>query len=98
MEKLVEIVLSLLPMTVVIVVGFSVLGFLNRRLVRKSIELAGEGTFRRQMVLTFLALFFIVAVIVTAPLKGNTQGNSASRSRLSSRSRQQRSLQMRWRA
>jgi len=78
MEKLVEIVLSLLPMTVVIVVGFSVLGFLNRRLVRKSKELAGEGTFRRQMVLTFLALFFIVAVIVTAPLKGNTQGNLIS--------------------
>jgi len=78
MEKLIEIVLSLLPMTVVIVVGFSVLGFLNRRLVRKSKELAGEGTFRRQMVLTFLALFFIVAVIVTAPLKENMQGNLIS--------------------
>jgi len=51
---------------------------LNRRLVRKSKELAGEGTFRRQMVLTFLALFFIVAVIVTAPLKENMQGNLIS--------------------
>ena len=68
MEKLIEIVLALLPMTVVIVVGFGLLGFLNRRLDRKSKELAGEGTFRRQMVLTFLALFFVVAVIVTAPL------------------------------
>jgi small conductance mechanosensitive channel len=78
MEKLIEIVLDLLPMTVVIVVGFSLLGFLNRRLVRKSKELAGEGTFRRQIVLTFLALFFIVAVIVTAPLKETTQGNLIS--------------------
>jgi len=57
MEKLIEIVLALLPMTVVIVVGFGLLGFLNRRLVRKSKELAGEGTFQRQIVLTFLALF-----------------------------------------
>ena len=78
MEKLIEIVLSLLPMTVVIVIGFSMLGFLNRRLVRKSKELAGEGTFRRQMVLTFLSLFFIVAIMVTAPLEDGTRGNLIS--------------------
>jgi small-conductance mechanosensitive channel len=78
MEKLIEVVLSLLPMTVVIVVGFGLLGFLNHRLVRKSKELAGEGTFQRQIVLTFLALFFVVAIIVTAPLKENTQGNLIS--------------------
>ena len=75
MEKLIEVVLNLLPMTVVIVVGFSVLGFLNRSLVRKSKELAGEGTFRRQMVLTFLSLFFIVAIMVTAPLEDGIRGN-----------------------
>jgi small-conductance mechanosensitive channel len=78
MEKLIEIVLNLLPMTVVIVIGVGVLAFLNRRLDRKSRELAGEGTFRRQMILTFLALLFVVAVIVTAPLKENTQGNLIS--------------------
>ena len=78
MEKLIEVVLNLLPMTVVIVIGGGLLGFLNRRLARKSKELAGEGTFRRQMVLTFLALFFVVAVIVTAPLKENMQGNLIS--------------------
>jgi small-conductance mechanosensitive channel len=78
MEKLIEVVLNLLPMMVVIVVGFSVLGFLNRRLVRKSKELAGEGTFRRQMVLTFLSLFFIVAIMVTAPLEDGTRGNLIS--------------------
>jgi small-conductance mechanosensitive channel len=78
MEKLIGIVLNLLPMTVVIVIGSALLGFLNRRLARKSKELAGEGTFRRQMVLTFLALFFIVAVIVTAPLRETTQGNLIS--------------------
>jgi small-conductance mechanosensitive channel len=78
MEKLIEIVLDLLPMSVVIVIGVGLLGFLNRRLIRKSKELAGEGTFRRQMSLTFLALFFVVAVIVTAPLKENMQGNLVS--------------------
>jgi small-conductance mechanosensitive channel len=78
MEKLTEVVLNLLPMAMVIVIGIGVLGFLNRRLDRKSRESAGEGTFRRQMVLTFLALFFIVAVIVTAPIKENTQGNLIS--------------------
>jgi len=78
MEKLIEVVLNLLPMAVVIVVGFSVLGLLNRRLVRKSKELAGEGTFRRQMVLTFLSLFFIVAIMVTAPLEDGTRGNLIS--------------------
>ena len=78
MEKLIEVVLNLLPMAVVIVVGFSVLGLLNRRLVRKSKELAGEGTFRRQMALTFLSLFFIVAIMVTAPLEDGTRGNLIS--------------------
>ena len=78
MEKLIGIVLDLLPMTVVIVIGIGVLGFLNRRMVRKSVELAGEGTFTRQITVTFFALFFVVAVIVTAPLKENTQGNLIS--------------------
>jgi len=78
MEKLIEVVMDLLPMMVVIVIGSSFLGFLNRRLVRKSKELAGQGTFRRQMVLTFLSLFFIVAVIVTAPIKETMQGNLIS--------------------
>jgi small-conductance mechanosensitive channel/uncharacterized small protein (DUF1192 family) len=78
MEKLIQVGLNILPMTVVIVIGVSLLGFLNRRLARKSKELAGDGTFRRQMVLTFLALFFIVAVIVTAPLNETTQGNLIS--------------------
>jgi small-conductance mechanosensitive channel len=78
MEKLIEIVLELLPMTVVIIIGVSALGFLNRRMDRKSLELAGEGTFRRQMVLTLLALVFVVAVIVTAPLNENMQGNLIS--------------------
>jgi len=78
MEKLIGIVLDLLPMTVVIVIGIGVLGFLNRRMVRKSVESAGEGTFRRQITVTFFALFFVVAVIVTAPLKENTQGNLIS--------------------
>ena len=78
MEKLFEIILNLLPMTVVIVIGVSVLGILNRRMDRKSLEMAGEGTFRRQMVLTFLALVFIVSIIVTAPLKEHTQGNLIS--------------------
>lgn len=78
MEKLIGLVLNLLPMVVVMVIGFSLLGFLNRRLVRKSKELAGEGTFRRQMVLTFLSLFFIVAIMVTAPLEDGIRGNLIS--------------------
>lgn len=77
MDKLIEIVLNLLPM-MVILIGVGVLGILNRRMDRKSKEMAGEGTFRRQMVLTFLALFFIVAVIVTAPLQDSTRGNLIS--------------------
>jgi small-conductance mechanosensitive channel len=78
MEKLIEIVLDLLPMTVVIVIGIGLLGFLNRRMALKSKELAGEGTFRRQIVLTFLAILFVVAVIVTAPLAETMQGNLIS--------------------
>jgi len=78
MEQLINIVLDLLPMTVVVVVGIGVLSFLNRRMDLKSAELAGEGTFRRQMVITFLALFFVVAVLVTAPLQDATRGNLIS--------------------
>ncbi len=78
MEMLAGVVLNLLPMTLVIVIGIGVLGFLNRRMDQKSLEMAGAGTFRRQIVLTFLALFFVVALIVTAPLKENTQGNLIS--------------------
>lgn len=78
MEMLTGVVLNLLPMTLVIVIGIGVLGFLNRRMDQKSLEMAGAGTFRRQIFLTFLALFFVVAIIVTAPLKENTQGNLIS--------------------
>jgi small conductance mechanosensitive channel len=78
MEKLAEIVVNLLPMTAAIVIGVGVLGILNRRMDRKSIDMAGEGTFRRQMVITFLALFFIIAVLVTAPLEDTTRGNLIS--------------------
>ena len=63
MEMVIEIFVDLVPMTLVIVIGVSLLGFLNRRMARKSAELAGEGTFRRQMTLTFSALVFIVAVM-----------------------------------
>ena len=45
---------------------------------QKSLEMAGAGTFRRQIVLTFLSLFFVVAIIVTAPLKDGTRGNLIS--------------------
>jgi small-conductance mechanosensitive channel len=78
MQKLIEIGLSLLPMVTVMAIGFGVLGFLNQRIASKSRELAGEGTFRRQMVITFFALFFIVALIVSAPLEDNTRGNLIS--------------------
>ena len=78
MEKLVEIVLNLLPMTATILIGVGVLGILNRRMERKSIEMAGEGTFGRQMVVTFFALFFVIAVLVTAPLEHTTRGNLIS--------------------
>jgi small-conductance mechanosensitive channel len=78
MEKLVEFIIDLVPMTVAIVVGLGVIGFLNRRMAQKSKELAGAGTFRRQMVLTFFALFFIVTVIVSAPVNDATQANLVS--------------------
>jgi small conductance mechanosensitive channel len=78
MENVIEIALDLLPMTLVIIVGTSLLGVLNRHMARKSAELAGEGTFRRQMTLTFFALFFIVAVIVTAPISESMKGNLVS--------------------
>jgi small-conductance mechanosensitive channel len=78
MEMLLEIVLDLLPMTLVIIIGTSLLGFLNRRMARMSAELAGEGTFRRQMTLTFFVLFFVVAVIVAAPISESMQGNLVS--------------------
>jgi small-conductance mechanosensitive channel len=78
METLTQTILDLVPMTVVIAIGAGFIAFLNRRMTVKSKELAGEGTFRRQMVLTFLALFFIIAVLVTAPLQDNTRGNLIS--------------------
>jgi small-conductance mechanosensitive channel len=78
MEKLTEIVLDLMPMTVVIAIGAAIIALLNRRMTAKSKVLAGEGTFRRQMLLTFLALFFVVAILVTAPLEDTTRGNLIS--------------------
>jgi small-conductance mechanosensitive channel len=78
MEKLTEIILDLMPMTVVIAIGAGVIAFLNRRMTVKARELAGEGTFRRQMVLTFFAMFFVVAILVTAPLEDTTRGNLIS--------------------
>jgi small-conductance mechanosensitive channel len=78
MEKLTEIVLDLVPMTVVIAIGAGIIVLLDRRMTAKSKEMAAAGTFRRQMVLTFLALFFIIAILVTAPLQDTTRGNLIS--------------------
>lgn len=78
MEKLIQIILNLVPMTVVIAIGVGLMVLLNRRMVAKSKELGGEGTFRRQMILTFLGLFFVVAILVTAPLENTTRGNLIS--------------------
>lgn len=78
MEKLTQIILDLMPMTAVIAIGAGFIAFLNRRMTVKSKELAGQGTFRRQMALTFLAMFFVVAILVTAPLEDTTRGNLIS--------------------
>ncbi len=78
MDKVIEIVRSLIPMTIVIIVGVSAMSILNRRIIKKSAEMAEEGTFRRQMAMTFMSLIFVVAILVTAPLDDGVRGNLIS--------------------
>jgi small-conductance mechanosensitive channel len=78
MQNLIDVALGLLPMIVVIALGAGALTLLSRRMVRKSKELAGQGTFNRQVTLIFFALFFVIAIIVTAPFDDATQGDLIS--------------------
>jgi small-conductance mechanosensitive channel len=63
-----DAVLELVPLAAVLLIGGGVLFFLNRRMVRGSIEIPGEGIFRRQLVLSILGVVFLVMVIIAAPL------------------------------
>lgn len=65
---LTDAVFKMLPLTAVLLVGGGTLWFMNRTMVRKAAEISGEGTFRRQLILSFLAGIFLVAVIIAAPL------------------------------
>ncbi len=68
LEPLLDNVLKIVPMAVVILVGGGGLFWLNRRMVRRAKELAGEGTFRRQLVLSILGIVFLVTLIIAAPI------------------------------
>lgn len=68
LEPLLGSALKIVPMGVVIVVGGVGLWLLNRRMLRLAKELAGEGTFRRQLVLSILGVVFLVTLIIAAPL------------------------------
>lgn len=67
-ELLTDTVSKLLPVTAVLVLGGGTLFFLNRRMVQKAAEIPGEGTFRRQLLLSILSVVFLVAVVIAAPL------------------------------
>lgn len=68
MGWLADTVSDLLPLTAVVLIGGGVLFFLNRRMAREGAGLPGEGTFRRQLLLSLLSGVFLVAVIIAAPL------------------------------
>ncbi|MDX2438206.1 MAG: mechanosensitive ion channel [Acidobacteriota bacterium] len=68
MGWLTDAVIRMVPLTAVLLVGGGALWFLNRRMVRKAAEISGEGTFRRQLLLSLLSGIFLVAVIIAAPL------------------------------
>ncbi len=65
---LTDTVIKLLPLTAVLLIGGGTLVLLNRRMVQKTTELPGEGTFGRQLRLSILSIVFLVAIIIAAPL------------------------------
>lgn len=67
-DSLIANAFELLPMGLVILIGGGGLWLLNRFMIQRAATLAGEGTFRRQLVLAILAVVFLVAIIIAAPL------------------------------
>lgn len=68
LEPLIGPALKVVPMALVILIGGGSLWVLSRSMVRQAKELRGEGTFRRQLVLSILGIVFLVALIIAAPL------------------------------
>ena len=67
-ESLIKIAFELLPMGLVIFLGGGGLWFLDRYMSRRSAKVPGKGTFSRQLTLSALAVVFLVALIIAAPL------------------------------
>jgi small conductance mechanosensitive channel len=67
-ESLIKIAFELLPMGLVIFLGGGGLWFLDRYLSRRAAKVPGKGTFSRQLTLSVLAVVFLVAIIIAAPL------------------------------
>jgi small-conductance mechanosensitive channel len=68
-----KLVVDALPFASVLVVGGVALWLVNRWLAKRAAKLAGEGEFRRQLTMSLLALVFLVALVVAAPVKESTQ-------------------------
>ena len=68
LEALFNSAQKLVPMAVVLLIGGGGLWFFNRRMTRKASELAGQGTFQRQLWLSVLGVVFLVVIIIAAPL------------------------------
>jgi small-conductance mechanosensitive channel len=66
--SLIDSSFKLLPMGLVLLLGGGGLWLLNRAMIRRAAKLPGEGVFRRQLVLTVLAVVFLIALIIAAPL------------------------------
>jgi len=74
-ESLIKIAFELLPMGLVIFLGGGGLWFLDRYMTRRAAEVPGKGTFSRQLTLSVLAVVFLVAIIIAAPLRDEATQN-----------------------
>ncbi len=68
-----QLVIDGAPFAAVLILGGIALWLVNRWLVRRAAKLAGEGEFRRQLTMSLLAVVFLVALVVAAPVKESTQ-------------------------
>lgn len=75
LESVVSTVLALVPTAMVAALGVGALWFADRVLRRRSREIPGEGSFRRELVMIGLSLVILIALVLVLPVSDGTRSS-----------------------
>ncbi len=75
LQPILAAVVSLLPTVMVAALGVGALWFADRVLRRRSREIPGDGSFRRELVMVGLSLVILIALVLVLPVSDGTRSS-----------------------